>query len=93
MNDKTELYKAIIEEGAIDEIKEFHSKHFHEIKHTESFGLLISRLENTERRLSKLYSRVIILLIEAKLETPRIKVGLTKKELSKFKAVPADKFL
>lgn len=38
----------VISNGSLNQIREFHAKHFHEIKHTEAFGLLLSRLESYE---------------------------------------------
>lgn len=41
-------YAEIIKSGTIQQLREFTFVHFHKIKHTESFGLILNRIEETE---------------------------------------------
>jgi hypothetical protein len=53
MKNKQEEYTKIIQSGTIQEIENFTWTHFHEIKHIDSFSILLTRLKNTENELKK----------------------------------------
>ncbi len=55
VNDMIEILKT----GSIEKVKEIYYEHFHKIKHTISFGVLINRLEQAE----KLESKLLIVLL------------------------------
>jgi len=42
------MYAKLIKNGTIQELTEFTIKNFHQISHTESFGLILERLSKTE---------------------------------------------
>ena len=47
---RIENFREKLTNGSIIDVKTIYYKHFHEIKHVESFGLLINRLEKAESK-------------------------------------------
>jgi hypothetical protein len=49
LKDRLDIFKDIIINGSVDDIRKFMTTNFHAIKHTDSFALLLNRLEKSEQ--------------------------------------------